>query len=174
MLWDDGEAWPAGADGAGYSMVHLPGESLSSSAGWRRSLDINGEAYGPAPLSFAAWQAVYFPAGGPEAEPLADPDKDGMSNAAEYAAAMNPLSPFESGQPVATSVIANGVPCIKIEVRRRPGTSWVIESSTDLASWVTVAAATTVHTGADGREVVTWCLPQKVGRSSYRARADIP
>jgi hypothetical protein len=174
VTWDDGEDWPAGADGAGYSMVHLPGEAFSSPAGWRRSLDINGESSQGTPLSFSAWQAVYFPGGGPDAAALADPDRDGMSNAAEYAAATNPLSSFESGQPTATPVTVGGVPGVKIEVLRRPGTSpWTLESSTDLETWGAVPVAPVIHIRADGREVLSWTLPHAGERNSYRARASV-
>jgi hypothetical protein len=174
MVWDDGEDWPDGVDGEGYSMVRLPGAGLSNSSGWRRSLDVNGEAQSPAPLSFAAWQAVYFPEGGPDADPLADPDRDGTSNAAEYASAMNPRSATEAAEPVARSVVKEGVPCVQIKVRRRPGTSaWLMETSTDLVTWSPVPADPVVSSCPDGRETVSWCFPQTAARASYRARADV-
>ncbi len=81
--WDNTAAWPQEADGAGYSLVRRgPGGDSADPAGWRRSLDPNGEAHSPAPLAFAAWQAVYFPSGG-DTSPDADPDLDGVSNAVE-------------------------------------------------------------------------------------------
>jgi hypothetical protein len=173
MQWDDGASWPKGADGAGYSMVHIPGAGLSSPSGWRRSIDINGEPQSPEPLSFATWQAFYFPDGGPESDSLADPDRDGMSNAAEYAAAMNPLSPFESGEPVVRTVSVNGVPCVQFKLRQRPGTApWVIESSTDLVSWSPVISDPVVTSCPDGRDSIVWCFPQTAARASYRAKAD--
>jgi hypothetical protein len=175
MTWDDGEEWPAGADGAGYSLVRVSGAALSSPDGWRRSLDVNGEAQGAVPLSFAAWQAVYFPEGGPSADPLADPDGDGTCNAAEYAAATHPLSPVDSGQPVARAVTVDGVPGVKIEICRRPGTSpWIMESSQDLSTWEAVAVPPVISSGADGRDIISWTFPQNAVRASYRARAEIP
>ena len=174
--WDNTPAWPREADGAGYSLVHRgPAWVPSDPAGWRRSLDPNGEAHSPAPLSFAAWQAVYFPTGG-DASPDADPDLDGMSNAVEYFSATDPGSSRDAAAPIARTVPgAGGGPSTELTLRRRPGTApWLLETSADLVSWSRVAAAPGISPNADGSETATWCLPLSENRACYRARAVIP
>lgn len=44
------------------------------------------------PDAFGSWQTHYFPAGGPNAAPGADPDGDGMSNTNEFLAGFNPTN----------------------------------------------------------------------------------
>ena len=138
-------------------------------------LDPNGEAQSPAPLSFAAWQAVYFPTGG-DASPDADPDLDGMSNAVEYFSATDPGSSRDAAAPIARTVPgAGGGPSTELTLRRRPGTApWLLETSADLVSWSRVAAAPGISPNADGSETATWCLPLTEHRACYRARAVIP
>jgi len=41
---------------------------------------------------FTAWQTHYFPGGGPNAAPNADPDGDGVSNTNEFLAGFNPTN----------------------------------------------------------------------------------
>ena len=173
--WDNSPAWPQEADGAGYSLVRRGmAWSPANAAGWRRSLDPNGEAHSPEPLSFAAWQAVYFPAGGDTA-PGADPDLDGMSNAVEYVAATDPGSSQDAAPPVVREISGAGTTCMELSLRRRPGTAqWLLENSPDLVSWTSVAGPPALSSNADGSETATWCLPQTKGRACYRARAVIP
>ena len=173
--WDNSPDWPQEADGAGYSLVRRGLEwPPANASGWRRSLDPSGEAHRPAPLGFAAWLAVYFPAGGDTA-PGADPDQDGMSNAVEYFAATDPGSSQDAAAPVFHAVPGAGANCIAFSLRHRPGTApWLLEGSNDLVSWVTVAEFPASAANADGSETTTWCLPRLDSRICYRARAAVP
>jgi len=53
---------------------------------------------------FETWQAIYWPAGGAEAAPEADPDRDGLPNLVEYAAGTHPLEK-DSTHPVSIGFI---------------------------------------------------------------------
>lgn len=174
--WDNTPAWPQEADGAGYSLVRRDlAWPPADPAGWRQSLDPNGEAHSPAALSFAAWQAIYFPAGG-DTGPDADPDLDGMSNAVEYFSATDPGSSRDAAAPVARRISGDGgAASTEISLRRRPGTApWLLESSADFASWTAVTAALAISPNADGSETAIWRLPLSETRALYRARAVIP
>ena len=46
----------------------------------------------PVGPSYATWQTNYFPGGGPNSLPNADPDGDGMSNTNEFLAGFNPTN----------------------------------------------------------------------------------
>lgn len=176
VTWDDGPGWPQAADGDGYSLVRSSSAGALSQAGtWRRSLDLHGDSQAPVPLSFAAWQSRYFPAGGGDAAPDADPDQDGLSNAVEYAAATNPGSPYEEATPTMETLVGNGKDCLRISLRRRPGLApWALEFSVDMEAWRPLTAVTIVTANSDGTETATWCMPRSAVRLYYRARAVLP
>lgn len=175
LTWDDGDAWPQESDGGGYSLVRLPGNATASSpAAWRRSMDPRGEPHSPAILPFASWQSAYFPEGGPAAEPGADSDHDGLTNAAEYASATNPRSSQDAALPVSLRTTGTSGPCMEVSLRSRPGsTAWLLESSPDLSQWTATPAAPSATPNADGSETLTWCLPMDASRRHCRARTVI-
>jgi hypothetical protein len=174
--WDDGEGWPQEADGPGFSLVrNATAGAASDPQGWRRSLDPSGESWRTEPLTFAAWQAIYFPAGGPAAAALADPDFDGLSNAAEFAAATHPGWAKDAALPVTRRAVEGGQPAVEISMRQRPGgPSWTLESAADFEQWVAETAAPSVSPNADGSETVTWRPLETFPRGGYRAKTVIP
>jgi hypothetical protein len=174
--WDDGDVWPQEADGPGYSLVRsATAGAASDPQGWRRSLDPAGESWRTEPLTFAAWRAIYFPAGGPAADALSDPDFDGLSNAAEFAAATHPGWARDAALPVTRRAVERGQPVVEIRMRHRPGgPPWILESTADFDEWRAEKAAPSVSTNADGSETVTWRPLQALSREGYRAKTVIP
>lgn len=174
--WKDCELWPAAADGAGRSLVRCDcAADPADPNAWRASLDPGGEPHAPAPLPFAHWQSIYFPNGGTAAAPDADPDLDGISNAVEYQAATDPGSSTSVASPLAETIRQAGEDCLRISLRRRPGTlPWILESSADLVSWQAASAESAISPNSDGSETAVWCLPRAEARVCYRARAVLP
>jgi hypothetical protein len=169
--WDDTPGWPTEADGEGFSLVCAGGTaSLFHPGAWRRSLDPGGESQSPAVLPFSLWQSAWFPLGGSESHPEADADADGLSNAAEYASASNPLSASDCPCPVST-VTASGDQ--HITLRRRAGVSWILERSGDLVTWERAALSPTVTSQADGSELLTWEQPMDAAHRHCRGRVII-
>ena len=168
IAWDDEPGWHAKTDGKGYSLVLRDGAAEFGTAGaWRPSLDPMGEL-NRSP-GFNGWQSAWFPNGGADALPLSDPDKDGSSNAAEFAAATSPLAPDAGAQPVAGAPDAS---CFSISLRRRRGVNaWALEGSNDMALWTPVFATPAVTPNADGSETVVWCFPKSTAKTFYRARS---
>jgi hypothetical protein len=171
--WDDGPGWPQSADGDGYSLVHSgPGGELSLPSTWRRSVDLHGESHAPAALGFNAWQALYFPAGGSLSGPDDDADGDGLSNAAEYAAATHPGAAGDAAPPVMQTFQGSGRECLRISLRHRPGSPpWLLECSTDFADWQPVGNVPVLSPNDDGTETSTWHMTRGKARACYRARA---
>lgn len=97
----------------------------------------------PAP-SFQNWIEDEYPQlTGPDAEPLADPDGDGIPNLLEYALGGSPDDPDDAPWP--TSSVSDpsepGEPRhLQMTFRRaRPELTYIIEASDDLANWTTIA-----------------------------------
>jgi len=174
VTWDDAENWPPRADGRGHSLVRRDhGADPSQPAAWRDSLDLHGEAHGPAVPDFVQWQAIYVPAGGPDAAPEADPDLDGLSNAVEYHAVTSPVMAQETAAPLARTITQAGQLCTEIKLRHRAGTEpWLLESSGDLSVWQPVNVTPVVSSNSDGTETFSWCLPRTAARICYRARTE--
>jgi len=174
--WDDSELWPAAADGAGHSLVRSNSTVDPSDPGaWRDSLDPHGEAHAPAALTFTHWQGLYFPDGGPDATPEADPDLDGLSNAVEYLAATDPGSSASAAAMLTETICLAGEDCLRISLRRRPGAPpWILESSADIASWQPVVTEPAITPASEGSETAVWCLPHAAARVYYRARSLLP
>ena len=89
---------------------------------------------------FAIWQAGTFTAGEleqPEVSgPLADPDRDGVSNALEYALGTAPRLASSAGTPVV--VVASGSLQLSF-VRARAEVRYEVEASSNLATWSVIA-----------------------------------
>jgi len=111
--------------------------------------DINDDDFG----SYAgdglpdAWQVLYFGLDNPNAAPALDPDHDGMSNAAEYAAA---LVPTDAASRFLTEIQA--VPGQSAQRRiifspRYEGRDYVVQTSSDLVHWSPLAGFTTSDSG---------------------------
>ena len=94
-----------------------------------------------------AWQVLYFGLNNPNAAPALDPDHDGMTNAAEYAAALVPtaatsrfLTQIQAvpGQPTQRRIIFSP---------RYEGRDYVVQTSSDLTHWSPLAGFTTSDSG---------------------------
>ncbi|MFP6895516.1 MAG: Calx-beta domain-containing protein [Roseibacillus sp.] len=99
ISYDDIAPWPRAADGFGSSLLladpsGAPDHGLAAS--WTGSAHPGGHPGGvPLPLTYDAWKTLAFnapqAAEGTVSGPLADPDRDGNSNFAEYALGGSPL-----------------------------------------------------------------------------------
>ncbi len=95
----------------------------------------------PGPVSFAAW-AAGFGLTGAEAAPSADPDHDGIPNAAEYIPGGNPVSSALPRLPAATISGGNMIfTFARDDLSETPDVSVTVETSTDLVSWPQVIQA---------------------------------
>lgn len=77
---------------------------------------------------------------GADAAPSADPDRDGLTNLAEYALNLSPTS--FSAAPAAVLRDYSGVSYLSIQFTRVPlatDVTYIVEASADLAAWTTVA-----------------------------------
>ncbi len=86
-------------------------------------------------ITFAVW-AVGFGLSGATSSPGADPDNDGLPNAAEYVLGGSPVS---SASPHAPAVGVSGGNMIltfsREDAAESPGVSVIVESGTDLVTW---------------------------------------
>lgn len=88
----------------------------------------------------AAWRQANFgtQTNSGAAADLADPDGDGVPNLVEYALSMDPQSPSSSGLP-ALSLADAGTRLSLTFFRARSDVDYVVEGSSDLATWTTLA-----------------------------------
>ncbi len=133
------------------------------------------------------WRALHFP--GTENSAAAaddsDPDGDGFTNFFEFALGLDPAVRDLAGQaPLVHKITADGADWLALTFRRRravpPGVSYVVEESTDLASWSAVDADT-LQIGPptdqlDGTDLVTIRGTRPLGsaRSFLRLRVSAP
>ena len=100
-----------------------------------------------------AWQVLYFGLGNPNAAPGLDPDHDGMTNAAEYAAALVPTDATSrillETQPVPAQSTQRKI----IFSPRYEGHTYIVETSTDLTHWSPLVSFTVSDSGT--RRTVT-------------------
>ena len=112
------------------------------------------------------WRALHFPGveNSAAAADDADPDGDGFANYFEFALGLNPtLRDSRAVAPHVGKITAAGSDWLAISFRRRkavpPGVNYLVEESTDLATWSAIdSAANQVGTPIDqldGTELVT-------------------
>ncbi|TVR54152.1 MAG: hypothetical protein EA425_02450 [Puniceicoccaceae bacterium] len=100
---------------------------------------------GEVPGGYGVWAATYF---SPEqlADPdisgfSADPDFDGWNNLQEYAFGGNPLEPRTAAGPVLGTAALNGSTVLTLSFDRltdAPDVLYIVEASTDLATWTSL------------------------------------
>ena len=160
--YEDGSnsAWPASADGTGYSLQLIRPKTNPDStnpANWTSSAAIGGSPGSVENVTYAAWLAT-FPA-----LTLQDQDSDGLSNALEYALRTNPLIPDTAATSAAIqplSVLGTTGNYFTITFRRHIGATsatWTPQFSPDLGAWQ--SADFTLHgsvNNGDGSENVTY------------------
>lgn len=97
----------------------------------------------PPPAGFSTWQAAQFPGGGANAEPLADPDRDGLNNFLEYAMQLPPQTTSRTvGLPIQQSNRA----WLRLQIPENPPVDvrYIIQGSSTLQSdsWTEIARKT--------------------------------
>jgi Right handed beta helix region len=87
-----------------------------------------------------AWRDLYFslPNGGPNANAMDDPDKDGLPNLLEYALGGNPLQAGSAALPVPSATGGHGVLTFSRNLNAADLT-FAVQASSDMASWTTIA-----------------------------------
>jgi parallel beta-helix repeat protein len=126
-------------------------------------------------ITLSEWVASYGLTAA-NAQPLADPDQDGLSNLVEYF--FDTIPTAGQATPGLAVALVNGGASIEVSFRKRRNTpsniSYVIESSSNLASWAAVAGAAPVSTSvANDPEVerIAYTLPRDPGgRMLFRLR----
>lgn len=118
------------------------------------------------------WLVAEFPGGGPDAEPSADPDTDGLSNAMEYALGSPPRS-FSPLAPTLESPDPDAPPLFRLPYSRRldrPDVTITAEEAADPAGpWQ--PATLDVATGSDATtEYRQAALPATQARGFLRLR----
>jgi hypothetical protein len=148
---------------------------------WRQSTAANGAPAADDRLLYAAWQAIHFPGGGPDALALADPEGDGIRNQVEFGLGTDPNAPTPaSALPVAVpQLIQVGVDPAQWfltftyrRVKAAEELTWTAETSSDLVTWSASAAdivlvGTPVDHG-DGTESRTYRATQPIAAEALR------
>lgn len=149
-----GGGWPVTTGGPSLNRrgSNLPGGTAGS---WKADVPSPG-TYG---VTLTQWLASYFPGGGAGTAPGDDFDKDGASNALEYARGTNPTV-HENHLPLAPTLVrTTGLGAAYVFTFTRPvdraGTTFTIRKSTDMLVW-TPANDTLVSSTPDSetRQVV--------------------
>jgi hypothetical protein len=146
FTYDDAAPWPTSPDGAGPSLILLnPHSNPNPGVGtnWTASAMPGGMPGGIAnPESYSTWRNLFWDSStsinDAVAGPNADPDDDGLNNAAEYLYGLNPTQ--ATGVPhVAPAVeIINAVPHLTFSILLSGGASdatVVPQFSSDLVTW---------------------------------------
>ncbi|CAN5455698.1 hypothetical protein BH23VER1_BH23VER1_00240 [soil metagenome] len=164
FTYNDAGAWPAGADGDGFSLVRLAGGDPDDPRSWRHSVPSGGSPGLDDAIRYADWKAAH----GITSD---DDDRDGdlLTAAAEYALGGDPdRADAEVVGPQATieQLGVDGVAAdyLVVRISRRTGADDAVvtpQSSGDLGIWLDEAASgfvlleTRVAPGT-GREILTF------------------
>jgi parallel beta-helix repeat protein len=166
-----------GAVGATVSLAPFRSVVLLATGGSVAGLSPYYLASGEAgPLSFAEWIAGYGLTGA-SAALAADPDGDGQSNLAEYAAALSPVS-GTGAQPHQLAATAGG---LEYTFRQRSGlvgATQQLETSADLITWTPVDTTSVTFVAVPGEpfvRTVKIALPASAApRGFYRLKVSAP
>ena len=135
--WDDSAEWPAAADGGGMALHRTePADRGDLAQSWVAGTPFGDGGPVPGLPGYDQWVTAIFPAGTPLSDtlPSADPDRDRISNSAEYAFAMNPLV-FDATAAVPMVSVANDRLQIAFRMRENSPIRYAVAISTDLATW---------------------------------------
>jgi len=126
------------------------------------------------PPGLAGW-ALGYELFGEDADSLADPDHDGLSNAQEYAFGLNPT--MAGDQPVV--IVASSATGLTISYLQRSGVTYTVQATTDLTSWP--AGSVTPPVSADQTNKISpdytryeATLSNLEGRGFMRVQAVVP
>jgi hypothetical protein len=177
FTYDDQVPWPALPDGGGPSMVLVAPSSHpdhAQAASWR-SHPITGGAPGVAdsaiaPSGFLAWKNANG-----ISNDQGDDDGDGVVNFVEYAMGTPPRSPSTHGLPRPTTVRDGGedFPAITFQMSLlATDVTFEVESSTDLATWITndavrMVSMTPIGNGETATSIWRSTAPLTRGASQY-------
>ena len=182
MIYDDIAPWPTTPDGSGPSLVlksPAPNTVHSTATNWIASADNGGSpAQTAAQMTFAQWRNGYgdaFTASG-------DDDGDGISNALEYALALNPLVRNNAALPTGQLIADGGQTYLAITFRHRPAAdlATVVETSDNLSAWGSSPSVVMVSStdNLDGTFTQTWrsaaaYTPSVAGQQYLRIRTTV-
>jgi hypothetical protein len=159
ITYADGGAWPASADGEGYSLVRIDASLPGTALDWRTSIQAGGNPGASDRLApFAG-------------DPLADTDKDGTAAIMEHVLGTSDTA----AGPVLMQpgLMPDGRAFLTFS--RRLATDDLLltaEVSADMIHWA--PAVRTAHTtGADGSAVETWAAPAAAPRHFLRLRVQM-
>jgi CotH kinase protein/Lamin Tail Domain/Chitobiase/beta-hexosaminidase C-terminal domain len=162
-----GSGWPDTTAGASLNRASRDYGGLAAS--WFSGAPTPGNAR----LGYAYWKSILFPAGGAASAGLADPDKDGLDNAMEFALKTDPL--LADGAPALPAVTSQAAFAGSTDFHftyHRPlehtGVSYTVEKSINLTNWIPVPdAPVSTATGRETRRA-TVNAPPSVSRLYFR------
>ena len=177
ITFNDGDEWPASADGDGYSLVKInPSKNYSNPDPdtWRSSSSLNGNpGYGDQ-ISLAEWSTLNN-----VTDPLLDTDKDGLSALSEYAIGSDPnaASPSDGINVRISELEYEGVTdnYLIIDVKRRVGADDVLfglQLSNNLIKWENLnvpVSVINIQNNGNGTESVSYLVgkPGSYGENVY-------
>ena len=177
ITFNDGDEWPASADGDGYSLVKInPSKNYSNPDPdtWRSSSSLNGNpGYGDQ-ISLAEWSTLNN-----VTDPLLDTDKDGLSALSEYAIGSDPnaASPSDVINVRISELEYEGVTdnYLIIDVKRRVGADDVLfglQLSNNLTKWENLnvpVSVINIQNNGNGTESVSYLVgkPGSYGENVY-------
>ena len=146
LAYADATPWPAGADGAGSTLVRRD-NNAAGAAGWRLSAQDGGSPGGKDTVPFTG-------------NPDADADGDGLTAWAEYALGTSDADASAGSGALQASAAANGTLNVSFHRSlRAEDVSYLIETSVTLASWSAPAIPPVLLSqmeNADGTATETW------------------
>jgi len=162
FTWSDGDGWPVGADGGGYSLVlnnPAANPNYGSGESWRTSAQSGGTPGGLNGVLFTGSMT-------------ADTDGDGLLDFHEFAMGSDLAKPDTTASPVADwleDATAAGGAYLRFRYQRNlaaEGPHYSVELSTELRTWSSAPAAVTylgsVNNG-DGTATVSVRATQPIG-----------
>ncbi len=166
VTYDDVAPWPISADGTGPSLERINWRAFANDSGnWRVSAANGGTPAALAPINFAGWQNLFFSPAELENPAIsghaADPDGDGLSNLAEFAAGLDPRISDGGGiSDVSLESESGEGPYLTLRYRRSlsaQNVQYFVDTSMSLGEWSlgdSVQIGSAVNNG-DGTETIS-------------------
>ena len=153
FVYDDAGNWPTPPDGGGPTLVLISPQANpdhNNPFNWRSSFALLGNPGSSDSTAFVS------------ADPLADDNKNGVSNLVDFTSGNQPLPSFQDG-------------LIKFSRSLTATATWQFEASTDLQNWLPVTPLSTTRslTGPSTEEL-SLQIPPAEPHTFYRVRWTIP